>query len=103
MLQRGAFHEFHRDERLAGIRSARWKRHLADFIDGANVGMVQGGRGLCLTVEAVQSLCVCRERVRKELERNEPVQAGVLGLVDNSHPAATHLLDDAVVRDCSAD
>jgi hypothetical protein len=37
MLQRGAFHEFHRDERLTVL--------FADFVDRANVGMIQRGRG----------------------------------------------------------
>src|SRR5260370_40706861 len=29
---------------------------FADFIDGTNIWMVQGGSSLCLTVEAAQSL-----------------------------------------------
>ena len=48
MLQRLPVEKLHRNERLTVV--------LADFVDGANVGMVQGGRSLCLTVEAAQSL-----------------------------------------------
>ena len=48
VFQRRAFHKFHRNERLTVV--------FADFIDGANIWMVQGGSGLCLTVEAAQSL-----------------------------------------------
>ncbi len=48
VLQRGAFHEFHRNKRLTVV--------FADFIDGADVGMVQGGSSLCLAFEATQSL-----------------------------------------------
>jgi hypothetical protein len=43
VLERGAFHEFHRNKGLAVV--------FADFVDGANVGMIQSGSSLPLTVE----------------------------------------------------
>jgi len=61
--------------------------------------MVQSGRGLCLTVEAAQSLRVWREPRGKELQGDEAVELGVLGLIHHAHPAATELFEDAVVRD----
>jgi hypothetical protein len=76
---------------------------FADFVDGANIWMVQGGSRLCLTVEAAQSLCVWREPVRKELQGNEAVELGVLSFVDDTHPAATELFNNAVVRDVLPD
>ena len=48
VLQRFAVEKLHRDERLPAL--------LTDFVDGANVGMVEGGCGLCLAGEAAQSL-----------------------------------------------
>jgi hypothetical protein len=39
----------------------------------------------------------------QEFQSHESAQAGVLGFVDNPHPAATQLFDDAVVRDALAD
>jgi hypothetical protein len=48
MLQRLPIKKFHRDERLSVV--------FSDFVDGANVWMVQGRRGLCFTIEATQSL-----------------------------------------------
>ena len=48
MLQRLPVEKFHHNKRLTVV--------LADFMDGTNIGMVQGGRSLCLTVEAAQSL-----------------------------------------------
>ncbi len=39
----------------------------------------------------------------QKLERDETAETGVLRLINNSHPAATELLDDAVVRDGLAD
>jgi len=34
---------------------------------------------------------------RQKLERDETVEASILGLVNYSHPASTELFDDAVV------
>ena len=48
MVQGYAFEELHHNERLACI--------LGDFVDGANVGMVQSGRPLA-------SQCPLRDRV----------------------------------------
>jgi hypothetical protein len=41
--------------------------------------------------------------VRQKLQGDEAVQLYILGLVDHTHPAATELLDEAVVRDGLAD
>ena len=76
---------------------------LADFVDGADVGMVQGGGRTGLAPEALQSLRVLRDLVGKELEGDKATERGVLGLVNHAHPAAAELLDDAVVRDGLAD
>ena len=35
----------------------------------------------------------------QEFQRNKAAKLGVLGLVDNTHPAAAELLNNAVVRD----
>jgi hypothetical protein len=39
----------------------------------------------------------------QELDGDEAMQAGVLGLIDNAHAAASQLLDNPVVRDGLAD
>ena len=95
VLQRHAVQKLHGDERLAVL--------LADFVDGADVGMVQGGGSLGFTLEALQCLGVSGHFVGQELQRNETAEVGVLGLVDHTHAAAAELLDDAVVRDGLAD
>ena len=76
---------------------------LADVVDGADVGMVQGGGGLGFAPEAVQGLRVLGDIVGQEFERDEATERGVFGLVDHTHAAAAQLLDDAVVRDGLAD
>jgi hypothetical protein len=47
----------------------------------------------------LQSLAISGYVFREKLEGHEAVEPGVLGLVDNTHPATAELLDDAVVRD----
>ena len=76
---------------------------LADFVDGADVGMVQRRGGLRFTLETGQSLGVSGHLIGQELEGYKAVAARVLGLVDHTHPAAAELLDNAVVRDGLAD
>lgn len=41
----------------------------------------------------------CANIVREELEGNEAAKLGVLGLIDDSHPATAQFLEDPIVRD----
>ncbi len=95
MLQGHAFEELHGDEALAVV--------LADFVDGADVGMVQRGGRARFAAETLQGLRVLGYIVGQEFQSDEAAEARVLGLVDDAHPAAAELLDDAVVRDGLAD
>ena len=95
MLQREAIQKFHGDERLPVL--------FADFVDGADVGMIQGGCGLRFALEAAQGLRVVRNFIRQELQGNKAVELCVLGLVNHTHTPATEFFDDAVVRDGLAD
>ena len=80
MLQRRAVEEFHDDERLAVL--------LADVVDGADVGMVEGGGGAGFAAEALQGLAVSGDIFGEEFEGYEAVEARVFGLVDHAHAAA---------------
>src|SRR5215467_9087738 len=91
LFQKDAFQILHRDESLAIL--------LVDLVNGANVGMVEGGCRLGLAAKAHQSLRILGHLVRKEFQSNEAVQFRVLGLIDDAHPATADLLDDAVMRD----
>ena len=95
MLQRHALQKLHGDEGFAVL--------VVDFVDGADVGMVQGGGGLGFALEAAECLRVFGHVVGQELEGDKAAELHVLGLVDHTHPAAAELLDDAVVRDGLAD
>ena len=90
MLQGHAVEEFHRDKRLAVV--------IADFVNGADVRMVQGGSGARLATKALEGRRVLRQFLRQKLQRDEPAELDVFGLVDDAHPATAKLAQDAVVR-----
>jgi hypothetical protein len=87
--------KLHGDEGLVSV--------LADFVNGADIGMVEGRGSTSLAAKAFQRLRVLRHIVGQEFESNEATEVSVLGLVNNTHPAAAQFLDDAVVRDGLAD
>src|SRR5712692_4176560 len=95
MLQCHAFQKLHRDVGLLAT--------LADFVNRADVGMVECRCGTGFTPETFQCLRVLRDILGKELESYEATKVGVFGLVDHAHTAAAELFDDAVVRDGLAD
>jgi hypothetical protein len=76
---------------------------LADFVNGADVGMIQRRRGPRLASETLQSLLVLGQLIGQELEGDEAPQFRIFGLVNHAHPAAAQLFDDAVVRNGLAD
>jgi hypothetical protein len=73
------------------------------LVDGADVRVIQGRRGLRLTLEAGQSLRILGNIVREELQSDKTVELYVLGLVHHTHPAAAEFFDDAIVRNGLAD
>jgi hypothetical protein len=74
-----------------------------DFVDRANVGMVQSGRSVCLAVEAAQSLQVWSEAIGQKLKGDGPSELHILGFVNNAHTTAAKFLDNAVMRDRATD
>ena len=73
---------------------------LVDFVNGADVGMIQRRGSLCFALETRQSVGIlARDSSRKELERDKAVQSQVFGLVHHAHAAAAQLVEDAVVGD----
>ena len=89
VLQRHPVQEFHRDERLALV--------LPDFVDRADVGMIQRRSGTRLTTETFERLSVTGYVIGKKFQCDEAPQFGVFGLVDNSHATAAKLFEDAVM------
>ena len=68
-------------------------------MDRADVGVVQGGRGLGLALKTGECLRIEGDFLRQELEGDKAMKPRVFSFVHNAHTAATELLDDAVVRD----
>ena len=91
MLQGHAVQKLHGDERLAVL--------LANFVDRADIGMIQRRSGLRLALKARQRLRVSGNLVGQKLQGDKAAERDVLGFVDDAHPAAAEFLDDAVVRD----
>ena len=90
MLQGCAVQKLHGNERLLTV--------LADFVDGANIGMIESRRRARLPAKTFQSLRVSRKIIGKEFEGHETAKLSVLSLVDHTHSATTKFLDNAVVR-----
>ena len=63
MLQRLAIEKFHGDEGLAVL--------VVNFVDGADVGMVQGGGGFGFALEAGEGLRVFGDFVGEEFQGHE--------------------------------
>jgi len=95
MLQRHSVQKLHGDEGMTLV--------LADVMNRANVWVIQGGGGLCFTLESSQSLRVFGHLVGQKFQGDEAVQAGIFGFVYHSHAAAAELLDDPIMRDSLAE
>ena len=95
VLQGQAVQKLHGDERLLAV--------FADFIDGADVRVVESGRGVSLAAKAFESLRVLRKILGQEFEGDEAAEFSVLGLVNHAHAAPAEFFHDAVVRDGLSD
>src|ERR1700685_1650191 len=95
MLERGPVEILHRNEGLAFM--------LSDFVDGADVGVIQGGRGSRLASKAFQCLLVVSYFLGQEFQGYETAEFRVLSSEDDSHATTAKFLQDAVVRDSLAD
>lgn len=72
---------------------------VVDLINGANIGVVEGGSGAGFTEEAIAHLGIVSNFGRKEFESGETLEAGVFGFIDDAHAALSDALEDAVVGD----
>ena len=89
MPERLPLQKFHGDEGSPIV--------LANFVDRADVRVVQRGRSLGLAPEAAEGLWVVGEIVGKELQRDVATKLEVFSLVDDTHAAAADPAEDAVM------
>ena len=68
----------------------------ADVVDGEDVGVVEGGDGAGLELEALEAVGVGGDVVVEDLEGDVAAEAGVAGAVDLAHAAGPEQLDDLV-------
>src|SRR5208282_269216 len=94
VLQGQPVKKLHGDERLPVL--------LADVMNRANVGVVQGGSGSCFATETLQGLRVLRDLVGEKLQGDETMQPGVLSFIDHAHAPAAELAHYAIMGDRSA-
>ena len=93
--QRTAFQEGHDDKRPS--------LGLVDFVNRADIRMIQPRGGFCLALETLAGLFVSQQVRREEFQGDGAVELGVLGLVDDTHAALAELGGDFVVRNGLAD
>src|SRR5580700_12025072 len=91
VFERGPVEVLHRDEGLAFM--------LSDFVDRANVGMIQSRRRARLTPESLQTRLVVGEVVGEKFQGDEAAKIRILGLEDHSHTAAAKFFQNTVARD----
>ena len=90
VLQRGTIEKFHGDEHFAVL--------VVNFVDGADVRMIQGRSGFGFAFETRKRLGIFRDLVRKELQRHEAAELGVFRFVHHAHSATAEFLDNAEMR-----
>ncbi len=91
MFEGGAVEELHGDVAAAFV--------LANFVDGADVGMVESGGGAGFTAKTFEGLRVAGQVFGKKFQGDEAAEFGVLGFVDYTHAATAEFFDDEVARD----
>src|SRR5262245_33587093 len=74
----------------------------ADVVDAADVGMVQGGDGASLALEAGPHIGVARDHTRQDLDRDGPIEARVACSVDLAHPTRAKRGQDFIRTEASA-
>lgn len=90
-----AFEKGHRDEGASVV--------LSNFVNRADVGVVQRGGCFGFAFETFSGFLVRDEMRGQELEGDGAVEGSVLCLVDKAHTALTELVGDAAVTDGGAD
>ena len=89
LVERFALEQLHRQVALAAF--------LIEAVDGADVGMVERGRGAGFAPEPFERLGRRRVAGRQHLDGHLPAELGVLRPVDDAHAACTELVSDAIV------
>lgn len=93
--QRFALQQLHGDEVPAV--------NLVDVVNDADIGVIEGRGSLRFTLKPLQGVRILRQVVGQEFQRHQAAEPGVLGFIDDTHPAGPEFIQDAVMRDGLAD
>ena len=72
---------------------------LPEPVNGNDCLVVQPRRDLALMMKASEGYGIAGEVGEQDLEGDRPFQRNFLGKVDDTHPTAANLSDDAIVAD----
>src|SRR5207249_8670226 len=61
---------------------------FTDFVDRADVGVIERGSSASLAAETFERLSILGQVIRQKLERDKAAELGVFGLIHDAHPAA---------------
>ena len=90
MFKGDAIEKFHGYESLIA--------ELSNFINGADVGMIQRGSGASFTAKAFQGLRIAGDVVGEKLQSDEAAEFRVFGFINDTHASAAEFFNNAVVR-----
>ncbi len=74
-----------------------------DFMNGADIGVVESRGGTRLTAKAFQGQRIVHQIFRKKLQGHGSPERSVFRAVHNTHASATESFHDAVMGDCLID
>src|SRR5712692_4247988 len=89
VVQRCAFEEFHDEEGLAVA--------FANVVNGADVRMIQRGSRAGFALQTLERARIAGQFRRQEFEGYVTAEPGIFGLVDNTHPTFSQLLNHTVM------
>jgi hypothetical protein len=75
---------------------------LANFVDRANVWVIQRGRGAGFAAKAFRRLGIAGKLLGKKFQSDKSAKFEILSFVNHAHTPATELFEDSVVRDGSS-
>src|SRR5882724_9882504 len=88
-LERFALEQLHHDERLPIV--------FPNFVNGADIGMIQRRSGTRLATETLERLRILVERFGKKFQSDAAAKLQIFGGIDHAHATPTELFKDFVV------
>jgi hypothetical protein len=76
---------------------------LLDRVNGADVGVIEGGSGARLALEALERLAVLGHFRGKKLQGHAAAELRILGFVHHTHAARAQLAENLVMQERLAD